>query len=60
MATKTKKATPETGVALAIVAHPDDIEFQIAGTLCMLKEAGWKTHRTTGPNTELPGIMLSP
>ncbi|MGB0582160.1 MAG: PIG-L deacetylase family protein [Limisphaerales bacterium] len=30
--------------AIAIVAHPDDIEFQIAGTLLMLKEAGWDTH----------------
>jgi LmbE family N-acetylglucosaminyl deacetylase len=30
--------------ALAIVAHPDDIEFQIAGTLVLLKQAGWETH----------------
>jgi LmbE family N-acetylglucosaminyl deacetylase len=31
-------------VALAIGAHPDDIEFKMAGTLLLLKEAGWKTH----------------
>jgi len=42
MAAKKKQAEP--GVALAVVAHPDDAEFQIAGTLCMLKRAGWSTH----------------
>jgi LmbE family N-acetylglucosaminyl deacetylase len=31
-------------IALAIVAHPDDIEFRIAGTLILLKQAGWETH----------------
>ena len=30
--------------ALAIAAHPDDIEFVMAGTLLRLKEAGWETH----------------
>ena len=28
-------------VAIAIAAHPDDIEFVMAGTLCLLREAGW-------------------
>lgn len=28
--------------ALAIFAHPDDIEFLCAGTLALLKEAGWE------------------
>jgi LmbE family N-acetylglucosaminyl deacetylase len=31
-------------VAIAIGAHPDDIEFQMAGTLLLLREAGWETH----------------
>jgi LmbE family N-acetylglucosaminyl deacetylase len=31
-------------VAFAIGAHPDDIEFGMAGTLLMLKRAGWETH----------------
>ena len=31
-------------VAMAIAAHPDDIEFVMAGTLCLLREAGWATH----------------
>lgn len=31
-------------VVIAIGAHPDDIEFYLAGTLLMLKQAGWETH----------------
>jgi len=30
--------------AIAIGAHPDDIEFYMAGTLALLKRAGWETH----------------
>jgi N-acetylglucosamine malate deacetylase 1 len=30
--------------ALAIAAHPDDIEFQMAGTLLRLQAAGWTIH----------------
>jgi LmbE family N-acetylglucosaminyl deacetylase len=30
--------------ALAITAHPDDIEFVAAGTLLLLKEKGWDIH----------------
>lgn len=30
--------------ALAIAAHPDDIEFVMAGTLLVLKDAGWDIH----------------
>ncbi|MBI5769603.1 MAG: PIG-L family deacetylase [Verrucomicrobia bacterium] len=30
--------------AIAIAAHPDDIEFTMAGTLLLLGEAGWRTH----------------
>ena len=33
-----------TKIALAIAAHPDDIEFGMAGTLLLLREAGWETH----------------
>ncbi len=47
--------------ALAIFAHPDDIEFVAAGTLLQLREAGWQLHylnlsggdcgsMTTGPD----------
>jgi len=31
-------------VALAVAAHPDDIEFLMAGTLLRLAEAGWAIH----------------
>lgn len=31
-------------VALAIAAHPDDIEFRMAGTLIRLRTAGWEIH----------------
>jgi len=30
--------------AIAIAAHPDDIEFYMAGTLLLLQQAGWETH----------------
>src|ERR1051326_6469500 len=30
--------------AIAIGAHPDDIEFYMAGTLLLLKEAGYEIH----------------
>src|SRR2546425_4986452 len=30
--------------SIAIGAHPDDIEFYMAGTLLMLKKAGYETH----------------
>lgn len=31
-------------VAFAVAAHPDDIEFMMAGTLLMLGRAGWELH----------------
>jgi LmbE family N-acetylglucosaminyl deacetylase len=34
-------------VAIAIGAHPDDIEFSMAGTLLMLKQKGYETHYLT-------------
>jgi LmbE family N-acetylglucosaminyl deacetylase len=30
--------------AMAIAAHPDDIEFMMAGTLIRLKQEGWEIH----------------
>lgn len=30
--------------AIAVAAHPDDIEFYMAGTLVLLKRAGWEIH----------------
>ncbi len=34
----------DTRVAMAIAAHPDDIEFMIAGTLLLLKLAAYDIH----------------
>jgi len=34
----------ERRVAFAVAAHPDDIEFMMAGTLMLLKQAGYETH----------------
>ena len=39
--------TGNTKVAFAIAAHPDDIEFYMAGTLLLLKERGWAIHYMT-------------
>ena len=30
--------------AIAIGAHPDDVEFYMAGTLLLLKQAGYEIH----------------
>jgi len=37
-------------VAMAVVAHPDDIEFAMAGTLLHLAEAGYRLHYMTVAN----------
>jgi len=34
-------------IALAMFAHPDDAEFVCAGTLSLLKKAGWAIHIAT-------------
>lgn len=41
---QTQLAPAKPKVAIAIAAHPDDIEFQFAGTLLLLRKAGWETH----------------
>jgi LmbE family N-acetylglucosaminyl deacetylase len=33
-----------SGIALAAVAHPDDIEFMMSGTMLALQKKGWKIH----------------
>src|SRR5437870_1683743 len=34
-------------VAMAVAAHPDDIEFYMAGTLLLLRHAGYEVHYMT-------------
>jgi len=43
----TMSAQRRTRTAIAIAAHPDDIEFFMAGTLLLLKQAGWQIHYLT-------------
>lgn len=45
--------------AFAIVAHPDDIEFHMAGTLQLLRRAGWETHCMTIASGSLGSVEYS-
>lgn len=38
------QATLNAATVLAIAAHPDDVEFMMAGTLRLLIERGWSAH----------------
>ncbi|HAV62508.1 MAG TPA: LmbE family protein [Verrucomicrobiales bacterium] len=46
--------------ALAIFAHPDDIEFSAAGTLLLLRQAGWKIHYLNVSSGNLGSMTLPP
>ena len=43
---KSSRVSPSSRAprVLAVAAHPDDIEFCMAGTLLQLQAAGWETH----------------
>ena len=45
--------------ALAITAHPDDIEFSMAGTLLLLKQAGWDIHCFNVANGSLGSTVMN-
>ncbi len=53
---------PDTGTrsALAIVAHPDDIEFNMAGTLTLLRRQGWQIHCFQLASGNLGSATLAP
>jgi LmbE family N-acetylglucosaminyl deacetylase len=42
--------------ALAVFAHPDDIEFVAAGTLLLLKERGWDIHYMNLSNGDMGSL----
>jgi N-acetylglucosamine malate deacetylase 1 len=44
--------------ALALFAHPDDIEFLAAGTLLRLGELGWSTHYMTLSGGDLGSMSM--
>jgi N-acetylglucosamine malate deacetylase 1 len=46
-------------VALAVVAHPDDVEFMMAGTLLLLKAAGARIHMWNLANGNLGTVRHS-
>jgi LmbE family N-acetylglucosaminyl deacetylase len=46
-------------VAIAIGAHPDDIEFYMAGTLLLLKQAGYETHYMTVANGNCGSVQYN-
>jgi LmbE family N-acetylglucosaminyl deacetylase len=46
--------------ALAIAAHPDDIEFMMAGTLILLRRAGWQIHYLNLASGDLGSMTLPP
>ncbi len=48
-----------TKKAFAISAHPDDIEFMMAGTLLLLKKAGYEIHYMTVANGSLGSSVYS-
>jgi LmbE family N-acetylglucosaminyl deacetylase len=64
MAGKSSRSnTPKStgpGRALALVAHPDDIEFLMAGTLLLLKQAGLETHYMTLSSGNCGSMRLGP
>ena len=45
--------------AMAIAAHPDDIEFMMAGTLILLKESGYEIHYMTLSDGNCGSMTLS-
>ena len=48
-----------SGRALAIAAHPDDIEFLMAGTLLLLRGAGWELHYLNISSGNLGSLSMS-
>ena len=46
--------------AIAIGAHPDDIEFYMAGTLLQLRELGWEIHYFNLSSGNCGSVRLSP
>lgn len=46
-------------IALAVGAHPDDIEFYMAGTLCLLRQAGYEVHYLNVCNGSCGGVELN-
>ena len=48
-----------TRTVLAFGCHPDDVEFTCAGTLALLRNAGWTVHLATVAGGECGSVELS-
>jgi LmbE family N-acetylglucosaminyl deacetylase len=53
------RARPDVPHVLALMAHPDDIEITCAGTLILLKRAGWTVHLATMTAGDLGSMQVS-
>ena len=47
-------------IALAIMSHPDDVEFLCAGTLALLSQMGWEIHIATMTAGDKGSKVLTP
>lgn len=54
------KAQPMRKVAMSLMAHPDDCEFQVAGTLALLAKKGWEIHIVTSTPGDCGSLELGP
>lgn len=59
MSKKTQKSSKSPRVALALMAHPDDIELLCAGTLACLVDAGWTVYCATASGGDLGSAQES-
>ena len=55
-----KSSANEPPAAIAIAAHPDDIEFMMAGTLLLLGQAGFVLHYMTLSSGNCGSMEMSP
>lgn len=47
-------------VALCLMAHPDDCEFMVAGTLALLAKKGWEVHIVSSTPGDCGSMELGP
>jgi LmbE family N-acetylglucosaminyl deacetylase len=55
-----KKSNAPVGQVMAIAAHPDDIEFMMAGTMLLLKQAGYELHYMNLSSGNCGSMTMSP
>jgi N-acetylglucosamine malate deacetylase 1 len=58
-AIQTERQTTMPKIAMAAAAHPDDIEFMMAGTLMLLKDRGYDLHYLNIANGDCGSAVMS-